>query len=315
MGAQGDRPNDIKWQFVSAVFKRPDQGIGEVAIYGSLWVEIDDDDPVGSRVFPPFQGRAGGPTGGPIMTLKGEEIDLFLMPTAVRPGAVLEVGDRFVFAGQVGPPLDSKVTVRVTGPNGEVRTISGQANSIGYFFDPAGGFMVDEPGIWTVEVEVLHDGLTSAGPLEPPYPTGSVLGSADGSYQVYVVPPSTEPLDLGLPELSFAANPTRTGIRLFPRIPDGWTDVEGVYTISMPGFILEEGTPTRRNGALEVVYDPGWLSRDFPNIDLTSRHEHSAGLSDEVFISVLLSGTDASGERRHSAKLLTLVGEDIYDMN
>ena len=28
---------------------------------------------------------------------------------------------------------------------------------------------------------------------------------------------------------------------------------------------------------------------------------------------MLLSGNDASGERRHAAKLLTLVGEDIYD--
>ena len=39
------------------------------------------------------------------------------------------------------------------------------------------------------------------------------------------------------------------------------------------------------------------------------------GLSDEVFISVLLSGTDASGQPVHAAKVITLVGEDIYDLN
>jgi len=176
MGADGDNTNDIKWMFGAAVFKRPDLGIGEVAIYSSLWVQIPDEDPVGSRVFPPFQGAAGGPSGGPIMTLKGQEIDLFLMPTAVRPGTILEVGYRFVFAGQVGPPLASKVTVRVTSPGGQVRAISGQANSIGYFSDPAGDFVVDEPGVWTVDVEVLHDGMTSAGPVEPPYPTGGRPG-------------------------------------------------------------------------------------------------------------------------------------------
>ena len=33
------------------------------------------------------------------------------------------------------------------------------------------------------------------------------------------------------------------------------------------------------------------------------------------FISVLLSGTDASGAQAYAAKLLTLVGEDIYDLN
>ena len=183
MGVESDLPNDIKWLFGAAVFKRPDLGIAEVAIYGSLWVLITDEDPVGSRVFPAFQGAAGGPSGGPIITLKGQEIDLFLLPTAVRPGTILEVGDRFVFAGQVGPALASKVTATVTSPSGRVYEISGQANSIGYFTDPASDFVVDEPGVWTVHVAVLHDGMTSAGPVEPPYPTGGVLGSADGRFR------------------------------------------------------------------------------------------------------------------------------------
>ena len=205
MGVEGDLTNDIKWQFGAAVFKRPDLGIGEVAVYGSLWVKVSDEDPIGSRVFPPFQGAAGGPTGGPIMTLKGEEIDLFLMPTAVRPGTILEMGDRFVFAGQVGPPLASKVRVRVTSPGGQKRTIRGQANPIGYFSDPAGDFMVDEPGVWSVEVRVLHDGMTSAGPVEAPYLTGGVLGSADGRFQVYVVPKAPARIDFGLPNFGLYA--------------------------------------------------------------------------------------------------------------
>ena len=325
MGILGDLPNDIKWMFGAAVFKRLDLGIGEIAIYGSLWVEIDDDDPIGSRVFPPFQGAAGGPSGGPIMTLQGQEIDLFLMPTAVRPGTILEVGDRFVFAGQVGPPLASKVTVRVTSPGGQVRTISGQASSVGYFSDPAGDFVVDEPGVWTVEVQVLHDGMTSAGPVEPPYPTGGVLGSADGRYQVYVVPKATAQIDFGLPNvglyaLEFDGTGDPAALRFFPRIPEGWSDVDGVYTISMPGFILEEGTMEPREYGLEIVYDPTRLHEEFLNIDLRPRggspdSPEDLGLSDEVFISVLLSGTDASGAPVFAAKLLTLVGEDIYDLN
>ena len=319
MGVEGDRPNDIKWQFGAAVFKHPELGIGEVAIYGSLWVEIPGRGEQGvldSRVFPPFQGAAGGPSGGPIMTLKGEEIDLFVMPTAVRPGGVLEVGDRFVFAGQVGPPLNSKVTVQVTSPSGVVHTTSGQANSIGYFSSPTRDFVVDEPGIWSVEVEVLHDGLTSAGPVEPPYPTGSVLGSTGGRYQFYVASEGAAQLDLGLPVLSFASDAPAEPVRFFPRIPEGWTNVEGVYTISMSGFILEEGTARQRGGVLEVAYDPRQLSRDFPNIDLRARHSHGAeGLSDEIFVSILLSGTNSSGQQAYAAKLLTLVGEDIYNLN
>ena len=308
MGSEGDLPNDIKWQFGAAVFKRPDLGIGEVAIYGSLWVEIADDDPIGSRVFPPFQGMAGRPSGGPIMTPKGQEIDLFVLPTGVRPGAILEVGDRFVFAGQVGPPLASKVTVRVTSPSGVLRTFSGQANPIGYFSDPAGDFEVEEPGVWTVDVQVVHDGLTSAGPVEPPYPTGGVLGSADGRFQVYVVPKEATQLDYGLSAFGIYALPSSMRMLFFPRIPEGWTNVDAVYAINMPGFILEEGKLMPDEEVLQVVYDPARLHADFPNIDL-------AGLSDEVFISVLLTGSDASGQPAFVAKHLTLVGEDIYDMN
>ena len=327
MGAEGDRPNDVKWLFGAAIFKRPDLGIGEVAIYGSLWVEIDDDDPIGSRVFPPFQGAAGGPSGGPIMTLQGQEIDLFLMPTAVRPGTVLEVGDRFVFAGQVGPALASNVTAIVTSPSGMTHDISGQANSIGYFSDPASDFVVDEPGVWTVEVQVLHDGMTSAGPVEAPYPTGGVLGSVDGLFQVYVVPQATSRIDFGLPDLGLYAlrrldrfAEERAALRFFPRIPEGWSNVDGAYTISMPGFILEEGTLEPGGDTLEVVYDPIRLHEEFPNIDLrprggTPRIGSPEGLADEVFISVMLSGTDPSGRRVHAAKVITLVGEDVYNLN
>ena len=204
MGALGELPNDLKWQFGAAIFKRPDMGIGEVAIYASLWVEIPDSDPDGSRVFPPFQGAAGGPSGGPILTLQGEEIDLFILPTTIHPGAVLELGDRVVFAGQVGPPLASRVTWSVTSPGGATNGGDGYANDIGYYADPDGGFSVDETGIWTVQVDVLHDGDTSAGPVQQPFPTGGVLGSEAGSYRFFVVDPAAPSLNARLEYFNIA---------------------------------------------------------------------------------------------------------------
>ena len=44
--------------------------------------------------------------------------------------------------------------------------------------------------------------------------------------------------------------------------------LEGVYIISMPGFILKEGTLTSRDGALELDYDPARLSQDFLLVEL-----------------------------------------------
>ena len=315
----GELPNDLKWQFGAAIFKRLDRGIGEVAIHASLWVEIPDSDPRGSSVFPPFQGAAGGPSGGPIMTLKGEAIDLFILPTTVHPGAVLELGDRFVFAGQVGPPLASRVTYSVTSPSGASFGGAGQANAIGYYADPGGAFAVDEPGIWTVQVDVLHDGDTSAGPVEPPFPTGGVLGSRDGSYRFFVVDPAAPTLDAGLDHFNIAElepeELVRDPIHFLLEVPTGWTNVEADYVIRMPGFILETGQATPANGRVGVAYDAVRLSADFPNIDLGQRRDQSKGLADEVMVTVYLSGRDASGAPVSAAKLLTLVGEDIYDLN
>jgi hypothetical protein len=319
MGSRGELPNDLKWQFGAAVFRRPDMGIGEVAIYASLWVEIHSDDPRGSRVFPPFQGAAGGPSGGPILTLKGEAIDLFILPTAIQPGSVLEVGDRFIFAGQVGPPLASKVSYSVTSPSGATQRGAGQANAIGYYADPAGAFSVDEPGIWIVRVEVLHDGETSAGAVEPPFPTGGVLGSDGGSYTFFVVDPAALTLDAGLDAFNIASLGVRTSdldpIHFFVDVPVGWTSVQADYVIRMPGFILETGQATLAGGQVEVVYDPVRLHEDFPNIDLSRRQDHQPGLADEVMVTIYLSGTDSAGTSVNAAKLLTLVGEDIYDLN
>ena len=41
----------------------------------------------------------------------------------------------------------------------------------------------------------------------------------------------------------------------------------------------------------------------------------SGGVCGTPCFPVMLTGTDASGQRVHAAKLLTLVGEDIYDLN
>src|SRR6185503_8038972 len=110
MGEQGDLPNDFKLLFGGAVLRGSALPHNEYAVYGALWVHLPASEPIErSRVFPPFQGNGGGPSGGPLMTLKGRAVDLFWHPTAVRPGSVLEVGDRVSFAGYFAPTLPSRL--------------------------------------------------------------------------------------------------------------------------------------------------------------------------------------------------------------
>ena len=303
MGVEGDLPNDLKFQYVGVVFRDEVSSIREYAIYGSLWAGLRDDDVMGSRVFPPFLVEVGGRDLSENYILEfqrpGEEeekVNLLIVPTGVRPGAVLEEGDVFSFSGNVAPTLPVHVEVEVTTPSGQVRVISGDANKIGYFYDPSGDFVVTEPGLYSVGVALSYDGMTSGGPALPPSNTGSVLGAIDGTYHFYVVPSEASPLAIQLPPLSFVVG---TGpVEVPVEVPEGLSNVTVHYTIQMPGWVLEEGTLQPVGDQFSLLYDPVQLQEVFPNIDLQARHDFEPGLADEVLISLLVSGEESSGATR-----------------
>ena len=200
VGTHGDLPGEFKFQYGAAVLHGSALDQAHYAIYGSLFVLVPDDDPDGTRTFPPFQGNGGGPSGGPLFTLKGEEVDLFIHLTGVRPGSVLETGNTFALVGAIGPTLPAKVAYTVTAPDDSKRTFSGQANEIGYYYEPEDNFIVGQPGRYTVDLQVTYDGRTSAGQVTAPFPQGDVLGTAHGRFSVYVVSPHSAPLEVDMPE-------------------------------------------------------------------------------------------------------------------
>jgi hypothetical protein len=315
VGVQGDQPNDFKFQYVGAVYRDLDTGHNEYLGQGTGWIFIPDDDPVGSRVMPPFAGPGNGgwtTEGGPILTLKGEDVHIFILPTGVRPGAVLEVGDTFRFAGHIMPTLDSQVAVTVTAPGGGQHVVGGQANSVGYFYDPDDDFVVDEPGPWAVDVRVWHDGLCSGGQTIPPYPSGDVLGSDEGRYWFYVVPQDSPRLDVSAPAPGFLSfDLAVTPVPITGTVPGGLTGVMVDYTISMPGFILEHGQVAPSGGAYHITFDPVALHEDFPNLDLVGRDDLGAGLADTFAIGLLLRGQ--SGVRTvYRANTVTIQGEQVF---
>jgi hypothetical protein len=327
VGLLGDQANDFKFQYVGAVYRDLESGLNEYLAQGSGWIFIPDDDPRGSRLMPPYSGY--GPwtaEGGPILTLKGEDIHMFILPTGVRPGAILEEGDVFHFGGHLMPTLNSQVSVTVTAPGGTQHHVDGQANKIGYFFKPEDSFEVNEPGLWTVDVKVWHDGQIGTGasvncdptdPFDPllPCPSGDVLGSADGQYFFYVVPPEAEPLPLLAPEAGFLRfSGEVTPIIISGRIPSGVSGAAIDYTIAMPGVILEQGQAEIIGNQFSFTFDPEALNQDFPNLDLVGRDNFGAGLSDTVFISLLLQGDGSSGDVFRAAEV-TLQGEQVFTLN
>lgn len=304
VGRNGDLPNDFKFQFGGAVYRSTSAGIRWYGAYGSLWVMPAHDDPVGGRVMPPFQGASGGPSGGPIMRIRGEDIDIFLHPMGVRPGGILERGDTISFSGQIGPTLPSKVEVTISMPDGEQRVISGQANKVGYFHFPEADFVASQEGAYGVQVRVWHDGMTSAGPVEPPFPEGSVLGAVGGGFVFHVVSPHLPRLEVNHPRTSFvrpAAGPIATTIES----PDGLTEILLASTVAMPGFLMQQSV----GSVLTHHYDAPALQTVFPNLDLYDV-EGFAG-SDTITLSYVLSGKDSQGRARFYATQLLLQGEEL----
>ena len=304
VGREGDLPNDIKFQYGGVVVRGSALSAPQYAAYGSLFVLIPEagDAKGGSRTFPPFQGNGGGPDGGPIMTLKGENIDLFIHLTGVRPGTILEVGDTFSISGAVGPTLAATVSTTVTMPSGQVVQTSGQASRIGYYHQPGDDFTVAEAGVYTVDVTVTYEGTTSAGGVTTPFPSGNVLGTTNGRFSVYVVPAGSDLLSLNVSD-GFVSAP----IRLSMTATSDLTLNSAHVTAMMPGFVLEGKALAASGNSFGYAFDASTFMSDFPNLD--------ADGSDVVTVALFASGTDAQGRPSHRARHVVLHGRQLLSLD
>ena len=310
-GARGDLPGDLKWEFGGIVFRLLSGAtpLNEYAIYSSLWVLAADDDPVGGRIAPPFQDATGASiNGGPIMVLKGQDVDMLFLPKSIRPGDVLRVGDIVAFSGHVGPPLDSQVSVRITSPSGIVHEHTWHTNAIGWLYDPTFDFVADEAGRWTVAVSVLHDRpYVGNGVIPTAHNTGTVLGT-EGQFEFYVVPQASPPLPIISPSDGFVlwSNGHVQPIPFEGVAPPNTHTI--YYTVHDKGVVMEQGTVTPdADGHFRILYDAVSLNKVFSFLSLTAHEGRWEGLADEVTISML-----AVGGETPQANTVTLLGEEIF---
>jgi hypothetical protein len=287
-GPEGDRPGDFKFMYSGAVIRDVELGQGIYAIYASGWVHARDDDPLGARFMPPFQGAAGGPDGGPLLTVHGRDVDILFVPQGVRPGSVLAVGDRFRMAGPIMPTLPSKVDFTVVRPDGVEMSYSGRANAIGYFYDPANDFVVEQPGLWTVRMRVTHDGQTSAGTVTPPFPTGGPLTPDLTTFTFVVVDNRTIVLDVSS---DLESNPpstwfwsVRDAVYEAP-LPPGWVGGSGRVVVTIPGVVLVDRPVPVTSGTMR------WELRGAEMNALASNFDVETGLADTVSVTFYAEGS------------------------
>jgi hypothetical protein len=307
-GVGGEQPGDYVFLFGGAVIRNTEADVYDTAIYAALGIVIDEpSSPLGSRVYPPYRGQAGGPDGGALLTMREQPVNMFFHPTGVQPGQVLIVGDTLAIAGQVAPTLPSKVIARVVNPAGEVTQFQGMASAIGYFYAPENNITVNSPGIWTINITVRHDDLTSAGMVQPPFPDGGVLGAEGRTFSVYVIPSGNGSLtwddtrqDIAIPGgIPYNFNFT---------LPDDWTDIQAQHTVTVPGFIVASGTINASGRSFSYQYNPTNLNRSFPNIENDARLDGAAA-SDSVTLTFVATGQDAAGQ----SQILTRTFSIMHD--
>ncbi len=307
-GVDGSRPNDFIFLFGGAVIDVPSgdaDPIRSSAVYAALAVIGEDTPP---RVFPPDRGAAGGADGGPLLMVNGQAYDAFINLTGVQPGDVLVVGDTVTVAGQVAPTIAAQVSTTYTAPSGEIQTFTGRANAIGMYYDPAAQFAVDQTGLWTVEVRVVLDGLTSAGQIEPPYPQGSILGTPDGRFTFTVLPRASEPL----PWNSLLKNtiiPTVSPYNFSFTLPEDWTEIEAYYTLTTPGYVIEDDALRMNGRTFSYSYNAPQQSRTFPNLENDS--SGGAFRSDVRTLTFTATGIDSSGTRQIRSRTFTLMHDHL----
>ena len=291
-GINGDRPGDFAFLFGGTIIRNAEAGVEDAAIYAALSVVGNEDG--SARVMPPYRGAAGGPDSGPLLTVRGEAVELFFQPTGVQPGQVLTEGDTLAIAGQVAPTLESNVAITVISPGGTIANFAGLTNSIGYYYNPANDFAVNEIGVWTVEIAVSPAEVSSAGVPQPPLPVGGVLGTLNRRFEVFIVAADSPSLtwqeggDTDRP-----ISPTNP-FNFTVSVPQGWTDATAYLTVSTASTVVQSGEFPITGASTTYTLNRSLLSRDFPNIEGDGLGSGAAA-SDVLKITFAIIGTDESG--------------------
>lgn len=311
VGANGDLPGDYAFLFGGAVVHNAALNLHEAAIYGAVAVVVGGRDTPGDRVYPPLRGAANGPDGGPLLTVRNQEVGVFFVPTGFRPGQVFTVGDRLALAGQVAPALAARVEADVVRPDGIVLPIIGETNAVGYFHDPDQHLTLDQPGVWTVRLRAICHGWTSAGAVQEPYPAGSAPGAVAGAFSIYVLPEGAPVARLTNFTVAEARVPVALAFNLSVAVPQGWQGVRAHYTVALPGMILDSGAQPVSGEVFTYNYDPRRLNQAFPNLDVVRAGTQTPVSADTVTLTLALVGTDAGGQPAVTARTVTLFGDRL----
>lgn len=295
-GAQGGNTGDMVFLFGGAIVRNSALDLKEALIYGATGeVGLVNGDPLGARVYPPYRSSQWLP----ISTENGIPNAVqgtFFHLTSIHPGQVIVQGETLSIAGQTAPALQSRVSVMVTSPSGEVHQFEGLSNIIGYYFDPTTALTLDEVGVWTLQVRVSPVARTSEGEVEHA-PVGGILGAVENRFAVYVTGATTPPLDWNRGGDIDTTTPAGAFFNFTLNLPPGLQDVQVYRTVTTPGYVLDDGPITPAATTFPYQYSPPRISDSFPILE-TEGNATGPAASDIVTVTLVVTGLDGDGQRQ-----------------
>ena len=294
-GGGGLQRNDYFFLFGGARVQNTELALDEILTYASFVVLTHPEDERGVRVLPPTRGASGGIDGGALFNFDAQPIELFFHPTVMRAGDVFIKDTPYQLIGQVAPPLNAQVEVKLISPSNQIYQVQARANAHGYIFLPNTGVLLDEVGVWRVQLQVIHEGETTIGQVAPPLPRGSVLGATNSEYQVYVADETSPTIGWGqVAQDSLIPIGALYNFVMF--YPEGWTNIQATASVTLPNAIIEQKSATLFGGGFSYQFDPRQIVDLYPAYEGNNGRFSGASASDPVSITFFITGLDENGQ-------------------
>ena len=128
---------------------------------------------------------------------------------------------------------------------------------------------------------MTHDGWTSAGAVELPYPTGGPLTPDGATFTFVVRDGGTLPLDVQTDLSRLTPADWYENVRsasFWAALPSGWTGATARVAVTMPGIVLVDQDVAVRDGMLRWELDAEALNRLARNFD------YESGIADTITV-------------------------------
>ncbi|MEL6524451.1 MAG: hypothetical protein AAFQ07_01965 [Chloroflexota bacterium] len=294
-GITGNRREDVLWLFGGAV-----DDTGQTSGYSAVAIVADED--ASARVVPPFTEPLL--TDFDVETATQVPVDMLVQATSVQAGQVLEIGDTLALSGYVAPTVPADIITTMITPTRRIIQNS-SANAFGMFYSPANDLTVTETGRYRIYLDASYGGQTSAG-LLPDLVRGEMLGAEQGMW-IFVVDPAAPMLTT--PRESISIVGVGGAVTINVRAPETWTDTTAYAVARTPQWILEQVELDTFANQTNYTFNRPQIATRYANLEANGRAPSD---SDEIIITLAITGTDANGVQQTQARMFTLRGETLF---